>query len=440
MGGFHAAFFGAGFVDVEVAVVEGGDAEEFEVEVGSGVEGVGEFLDVVFIEDVLGDAFDFDAVEEVGLEVILVGLFEGLDAVGLDVPGEDFFVDVGEEDAAGEFGHVGVFFEEGLGVEDDGFFEVLGGDFGADGAAEFFFDVFLGDGNIESDEAELDALFELGTVPEGGGAIGMGNDDHGFLSGVFGLDGVFFAEAGAFVTVADVVGGDFEEALAHEFFLDEVLHVLDVDEGGFAGANTGGDGLGDGGGSDGLVADGEEGAGDGVFDFGLGPGDDVSVPADEADGHFVGGVFVDGDFAGVFEGALEDEGFGNVVGVVFDEGFFNEEVEIVLGELEGAASLDLVHEGGGDAVGDAGDEGTISLGEDLVFGLLSGDEEVGERAADGISDVGEGEDFLEAGTGDGDFRDGGAVLGGEGFTPGVSGWAFGGETGGDGFFEGEVFG
>ena len=37
----------AGFVDDEVAVVEGLDAEVVEVEVGGGIEGVGEFVEVV---------------------------------------------------------------------------------------------------------------------------------------------------------------------------------------------------------------------------------------------------------------------------------------------------------------------------------------------------------------------------------------------------------
>ena len=45
--GLHATRLGAGFVDDEVAIVEGLNAEVVEVEVGGGVEGVGEFLEVV---------------------------------------------------------------------------------------------------------------------------------------------------------------------------------------------------------------------------------------------------------------------------------------------------------------------------------------------------------------------------------------------------------
>ena len=194
LGSFHAAFFGSGFVDLEVAVVESRYSEELEVEVGGGVEGVGEAVEVVFVEDVLAEAFDFDAVLEVGFEVLLVGFFQGLDAIGKDVPGEDFFVDVGEEDATGELGHVGVLFEEGLGVKNDGLLEVAAGDLGADGAAEFLLDVFLGHGELEADHGELDTLLELGAVPEFGGAV-LGDGDEGFLGGVLHFDGVVEAEA-----------------------------------------------------------------------------------------------------------------------------------------------------------------------------------------------------------------------------------------------------
>lgn len=60
------------------------------------------------------------------------------------------------------------------------------------------------------------------------------------------LDGVIQTKAGALVTIADVVCGDFEVALAHELILDVVLDVFDVDEGLVTSADVGGDGLGDG--------------------------------------------------------------------------------------------------------------------------------------------------------------------------------------------------
>ena len=410
LGRFHAAGLLAGFVDLEVAIVKGGDAEEVEVEISGGIEGVGEAIEVVLVEDVLAEAFDFDAVEEVGFEVLAMGFLERLDAIGLDVPGKDFFVNVGKEDAPGELGHVGVLFEEGLGVEDDGLFEIFAGDLGADGAAEFVLDLLLGHGELEADHRELNALFELGSVPELGGAVG-GDGDEGLLGGVFHLDGIVEAEAGALVAVADVVSGNLEVSLAHEFVLNVVLDVFDMNEGLVAGADEVGDGLGDGVCGGGVFLEGEEGTRDGLLDLGLGPGDDVAVAPDEANGHFVG-FLVDGDLAFHVERALEDEGLGDVVSVVFDEGLLDEEVEVVLGELELAAALELAHERGGNAIGDGGDEGAVLLGEDVVLGLVAGDEEVGEGAADGVGDVGEGEDFVGTTAGDGDFRNGGALFGG----------------------------
>ena len=62
---FDAAGVLAGFVDDEIAVVEGLDAEVVEVEVGGGVEGVGELLEIV-LEELRAEALDRDAVLEVG--------------------------------------------------------------------------------------------------------------------------------------------------------------------------------------------------------------------------------------------------------------------------------------------------------------------------------------------------------------------------------------
>ena len=126
---------------------------------------------------------------EVAAEGFGVGGFEAFDAVADDVPVEDFFVDVREEDAAGEFGHVGVFLDEGAGVEADGFLEVFGGDFGADGAAEFALEFVFAEGELEADGGELDALLELLSVPEVGLAV-AGDGDEGFLIWIFGWCGL----------------------------------------------------------------------------------------------------------------------------------------------------------------------------------------------------------------------------------------------------------
>ena len=62
----------------------------------------------VVVEQARIEALDRDAVLEVFLEGALVGGLERADAVAHDVPAEDFLVDVGELDAAGELGEVGV--------------------------------------------------------------------------------------------------------------------------------------------------------------------------------------------------------------------------------------------------------------------------------------------------------------------------------------------
>ena len=94
LGRFHAAWLIAGLVDVEVAIVEGLDAEEIEVEVGRGIKGISETVEVVFLKNVRRDAFDLDAVLEVGFEVFLMSLLESLDAVFLNVPRQDLLVNV----------------------------------------------------------------------------------------------------------------------------------------------------------------------------------------------------------------------------------------------------------------------------------------------------------------------------------------------------------
>jgi hypothetical protein len=113
-----------GLVDDEVAVVDGLDAEEVELEVGGGVEGGGELVEVV-LEEARVEALDLDATVEVAAEGAAGGSAQGADAVANDVPAEDLLVDVGELDAAGELGEVGVLLDQGLGIEDDGLLEVF---------------------------------------------------------------------------------------------------------------------------------------------------------------------------------------------------------------------------------------------------------------------------------------------------------------------------
>jgi hypothetical protein len=90
-------------------------------------------------------------------------------------------------------------------------------------------------------------------------AVVGGDGDHELLVGVLGVGFEFLAEAGALGAVEDVVFGGLEVALAHEFLLDHVLDVLDVDEGLVATADALGDAAGDVDGGLGVFLDGEEG-------------------------------------------------------------------------------------------------------------------------------------------------------------------------------------
>lgn len=80
------------------------------------------------------------------------------------------------------------------------------------------------------------------------------------------------------------------------------------------------------------MLEGEEGFVDGDFDFLFVEGDDLVIVMDDVDG----GEGCEGFGVGVeFVGVVEEKVFGDVVGVVVDEGFFEEFVEIVEGNVEG---------------------------------------------------------------------------------------------------------
>jgi hypothetical protein len=102
------------------------------------------------------------------------------------------------------------------------------------------------------------------------------------------------------------------------------------------------------------------------------------VAADEADGDAVrlGG-------GGELGGALEQEALGDVVGVVVDEGLFDEHVEIVEGDADGAALQGFLGEVGGDLAGDVGHEALVLLVKDVLLAL--GLEETLARALPTVS-------------------------------------------------------
>ncbi len=120
------------------------------------------------------------------------------------------------------------------------------------------------------------------------------------------------------------------------------------------------------------------------------------------------------------------------MGVVLDERLFDEEREVVLGELQRTAVRDLLGELLGDGMRDGGDEATVAIVENIA--LLAGEEEVGEGVADFVGDVGEIEEALLGAAGDLDLR---AFDGGKHLSPGEVGLLLAGR--GDEALEGAIF-
>ena len=436
--GLEAAGFLTSLVDDEVAIVEGLHAEEVEIEVGGGVEGVGEALEVV-VEELAVDALDVGTVGEVLLEGFLVELLQLAGAVGQDVPTEDFLVNVGELDTAGKLGEIGVLLDEGLRVEDDGLVEVLLGDLVEDGAEELHFDFLGGEAEGEADGAELDALFEVLTVPEFVGAVGLFDHDHGGLVG-----GSDVAKGGS-ITLVVVVGfvpvfvalgaiknvglGDFEVAGFHELLLHDVLDLFDMHKGLLGAENAGGDGFGDVDGGGGVLLQGEEAFAHGDLNLLVDVRDDLVGATDDADTG--GGVAGAG---GELAGAVEEEALGNVVGGVVDEGLLDELVEVVEGDLEVGVLEGLCGEVGGDFLDDGADEALGFGGEDISL-LAAGEVDVGHGVADGLGNLAQVEFTFAGGGQQLDRREQGSVTRNT-FTPSVRWTVRKGRVGGG--FEREV--
>jgi len=124
---------------------------------------------------------------------------------------------------------------------------------------------------------------------------------------------------------------------------------------------------------------------------------------------------VDVDRAGFLHGAAEGEGLRDIVGFIFQQGLFDEEVEVTLGKAEAAVGFQRVGEEGGDGVGDVGNELAVDVGEDGFLVLVAGDEEIGKGVTNGVGDVFKRELGVGGAAGDGDVGDRLAFLGGGGF-------------------------
>ena len=363
-------------VDDEVAVVHRLHAEEFEVEVRHRVEGVGELSEIVLTK-VGRETADRNTAVDVGGELSAVEFLELGHAVAGDAPAEDFLVDVGEADAGGELREVGVDFDEGLGVELNGFTEVDFVDFVEETAAQVGLDLLRGADELEAGSGEGDTLAQFVAVPEVGGAVGVLDENHRLLTvvddGRLGRKELAFAGAGG--AIEDIVLGDLVVALTHQLFLDEILDLLDTDDGLAEVSDAAGDAGSDALRGGGILLEREEGHGDGLADFAGEPRHHQAVATHQTgrDGEGL-------DQSGLEAAAGEQEALGDVVAVVAHEGVFD--------GLQNQAFADLdagLGEHADDVAGHGGDELAVGLGENILF--LAGDEEVSERGADDVGDL-----------------------------------------------------
>ena len=335
----------------QVAIIEGLNAEEVEVHVGRGVDGIGQRVDVV-AEHLGRQALNRYARAKVALEGLAMSLAEPLDAVAHDFPIQHLFVYIGEHDAGGEFCKIRIAFDECAGIEDDRALEDVLIDFGGERTAEFAFDLKLVEVQIEADHGKLNAALELGTIPENGLAIALSDDDErvlGFLDlGIrSGIGCCILAVATALGAVKNVAFGDLVEPLAHQFLLNHVLHILDVNEGAVTKAYALRHSASDRDGAFRIFLHRQESLAACFLDLGWHPGDHVPISANEADvdrGCFWIGVLI----RRRADGALKNKTLGHIVGIVVDESFFDQKGKIVLGETQSTRLAGLLNKTRGD--------------------------------------------------------------------------------------------
>ena len=203
-------------------------------------------------------------------------------------------------------------------------------------------------------------------------------------------------------------------ALTHQLFLDEVLDLLDANNGLAEVSDTAGDAGGDTLRGGGILLEREEGHGDGFANLAGDPRHHLAVTAHQA------GRDGDGAHGGGLEAAAgEEEALGDVVAVIAHEGVFDGLKDQPFADLDAGLGEDA-H----DVAGDGGDELAIGLGKDVL--ILAGDKEVSERGADDIGDL-RGVEAGGGATGDGGQR----------LTPVEAGLGAG--RGADGVFEGDIF-
>ena len=250
------------------------------------------------------------------------------------------------------------------------------------------------------------------------------------------------AHAGPLGSVENVALGDLIESLPHELLLNHVLHVLDVNEGAIAAADAGTDRTAI------LIALSgfsfvvRNALRHGDFDFALVPRNDGAVATDQPNCDLSHGRPLTRELVGQVghpsHGALEDETFGDIVRVILDEGFFDEQGKIIVGQLEAVPFANVLQKPCSHRVGDVRHERSILLVENIL--LLPGKEKVRQSSADFVGDVSQIElAFISLAARDNHLRKrrlhGGIA---ESISPGEAGFLI--EGGGDQALQRKIFG
>ena len=176
--------------------------------------------------------------------------------------------------------------------------------------------------------------------------------------------------AGTLRPVEDVALGNLEKPLPHQLLLNHILHVLDMNEGAIPASDAGGHRARDLDGALGILFGGQKRLAARDFDFAFIPRHDRTVAADQANeqrGRNFRAARGFWGLAGNLDGPFENEAFGNVVRVIFNESFFDQQREIVFRQFEAMALPDVVEKPGGNGVGDVRNERAILFVENVFL-------------------------------------------------------------------------
>ena len=204
----------------EVAVEEGLDADEVELEIGKRIEGVRQLGQIKRSEPGI-ETTQLDAARNVGQERATMGFFQRLRAFG-HLPLQRLLIDVGQEDAGSKEARVGIDIEQRLGVEDDGIAAFEGAQVDRRAAQQPGEHLVVGERRGQADLGEGNACADIGQ-------LGAGRQFE-LMARVVGRRSAQLAfgfPTGPIFSVGqrDVRLPDLDERL-----FDQVLKLLDVDE------------------------------------------------------------------------------------------------------------------------------------------------------------------------------------------------------------------